>query len=1020
MNEYSRSGNADKAIVKASFPPDFSDQLGGVFGPARVWFCQVLSQGGLCVLPEGRDLRRFFADAETFGLAVEVFPNSYLEDEQGPEYRQQLRVQHLLEKKEKIWVICLPEALEVKVQKSQEQVSWEVGGCSPLRKELLDLLHEEKFERVDRVESPGEMSPRGGLVDVWWPGQEVPWRFDYFGDDLENINSFDPLTQRRQKALKKVSWTKRGDALLPWTDLLPEDFPVVWMDQSPQEDKVPDNRHVVAHSFGDPRWITKSVDALEGKFLDRLERLKKISSQAEVHLFFDTDEGRHSFFKQADSILQASNITSHLGRLSEGLTFGDSTYINAHLLFGKTPVRQSSTFPKNDDATLLVDLKHGDLVVHIQHGIARYLGNKMIKKGEVESEFMALEFMNRSVLYVPATQMDQVQRYVGAGGATPRLHQLGGKQWNKQKEKISLALNGLARELLDNQVRRQHSQGVAYPPYDKVQQEFAAAFPHEETPDQIQVLHELEKDMTQSQPMDRLLCGDVGYGKTELALRAAYKAVLGGKQVAILVPTTVLASQHFRTFKERLEPFAVSVACLSRLVTGKEIKKIKTSLESGALDVLIGTHRLLSQDVQFLDLGLIVVDEEQRFGVAHKEALKSWRIGADILTLTATPIPRTMHMAMLGLRDISTLSTAPVDRQAVGTQVLPFNDEMMKRAMERELKRGGQVFVLHNRVNSLPARAASIRDMIPGARVEFANGRMTGPELEAIMLRVLNHHIDILVCTTIISNGIDISNVNTLIVENSHRFGLAELHQLRGRVGRADRRGYAYFFLPPQGKINREAKRRLHAMEEYSDLGAGFHIAMRDLEIRGAGNILGAEQSGQIGAVGYELYCQLLEESVATLKGEEKRRLEPVSVDLPIAAYLPEDWMGSRKEKITALRRLIKAKDLAEIKKLEEEFLDRFGTFPLPFNNLLEVLKLKNVLAALNVFSVSLTHDGLSLRFRQLKDLQEKLKGYPGSRRIEGDKVYLKPYQKKDGIGHVQLLLRWLNPENPKKDTFER
>ncbi len=501
--------------------------------------------------------------------------------------------------------------------------------------------------------------------------------------------------------------------------------------------------------------------------------------------------------------------------------------------------------------------------------------------------------------------------------------------------------------------------------------------------------------MTRPAPMDRLLCGDVGYGKTEIAMRAAFKAVAGGKQVALMAPTTVLVEQHARNFEARFADFPVRVARLSRLTPTKKAREVREGLETGAIDIVIGTHKILGKEVKFLDLGFVIIDEEQRFGVRHKEALKRWRVGVDVLTLTATPIPRTLHMALLGLRDISNIMTPPVDRQAVSTRVTRPTDSLLQDALRREMQRGGQAFVLHNRVRSLEVRAEKVRALIPEARVVAAHGQMPPRDLEDIMMKVVRHEVDILVATTIISSGVDISNVNTIVIDDSQRFGLAELHQLRGRVGRADRKGQALLFLPSHGKLGENSRRRLQAMEEYSDLGAGFQIAMRDLEIRGAGNILGAEQSGHIMTVGYELYCQMLEEAVGRQRGDKARptRPENVGVDLPLSAYLPEDWAGSRREKVTALRRLLAAPDVAVLDKLSDEFRDRFGRWPEAFLTLVDVLRLKRLLAPLGVTAVGRGHDGFWLSCSKLESVAAALGRFPGRVRPEVDgKVWLTPY----------------------------
>ena len=576
-----------------------------------------------------------------------------------------------------------------------------------------------------------------------------------------------------------------------------------------------------------------------------------------------------------------------------------------------------------------LDLKVGDYVVHVAHGIAKFMGMHTINKDGHSEEYLSLRFAENATLHVPAARINLIQKYIGGFSGHPQLSRLGSGVWEKQKAKVAEAVMDMAAELLDIQAARAAQPGLAYPPDTEWQREFEAEFPYEPTVDQVTAAEEIKQDMTRTRPMDRLLCGDVGYGKTEMAMRAAFKAVEFGKQVAVLVPTTVLAEQHYRSFKERMANYPFQVESISRFKTSKQQKEPVTRLNKGEVDVLIGTHRLLSKDVKFPDLGLVVIDEEQRFGVTHKERLKQMRKTVDVLTMSATPIPRTLHMSMLGLRDISSLTTAPQDRRSIVTEVMAFDKQRVKLAILRELQRGeGQVYFVHNRVSDILEMADQILQLVPEARIITGHGQMGEGELEEVMLKFVRHEADILVCTTIIESGLDIPNVNTILINNADRFGLSELHQHRGRVGRYKHRAYCYLLLPSDRPVTPIAAKRLKAIEEYSHLGAGFKIAMRDLELRGAGNILGPEQSGHIAAVGYEMYCQLLEEATRQLKNEPKAQQPEAHVEIGISAFFPKTWIAADRQRMDMYRRLTRCSSLEMLHMLEADAKDAFGEAP--------------------------------------------------------------------------------------------
>lgn len=613
-----------------------------------------------------------------------------------------------------------------------------------------------------------------------------------------------------------------------------------------------------------------------------------------------------------------------------------------------------------------LDIAEGDYVVHADHGIARFTGLVVLPAGgtrdkpkpappqtikgppkkkpdeKAMEEFLTLEFAGKSRLHVPCSQIDLVQKYIGGFRGKPQLSAIGGRKWKGQKERVAESVRDLASELLRVRAAREHMPGIAYPQDTPWQIEFEAEFPYEETEDQLAALIEIKKDMSRNRPADRLICGDVGFGKTELAIRAAFKACEFGKQVAVLVPTTVLAEQHERTFSARFADYPFRVESLSRFKTDLQIRDTLIDLRKGAVDVVIGTHRLLSKDVRFADLGLVVIDEEQRFGVEHKEALLQLRMTVDVLTLSATPIPRTLHMSMLGLRDISSLTTPPVDRRAVVTEVIPYNEKRIAAAIKRELARDGQVFYVHNRVHDLQSVAAKVRAMVPSARVVAGHGQMEPRELEVVMLRFMRREADILVSTTIIEAGIDIPTANTMIIDDADRFGLAELHQLRGRVGRSHHRAYCYLLLPTDRTVKEVAQKRLKAIEEYSMLGAGFKIAMRDLEIRGAGNLLGSEQSGHIAAVGYEMFCRLLDQAVNQLTnttGEDP--VAHTAVDIGVYGLLPRPYIPSDQRRLEAYRRLASAATLEEIDAVERDLVSAYGDMPPPARRLALLARLR-------------------------------------------------------------------------------
>jgi transcription-repair coupling factor (superfamily II helicase) len=612
------------------------------------------------------------------------------------------------------------------------------------------------------------------------------------------------------------------------------------------------------------------------------------------------------------------------------------------------------------------DLAVGDYVVHVEHGIARYQGLREIDQDGVSLEFMILEFAEEARLYVPLTRLDLIQKYRSTeAGPAPVLNRLGSQQWAKTKARVKKAMQDMADELLKLYAQRKAAHGYAFSPDNEFQREFEDAFDYNETDDQLAAIADIKRDMESELPMDRLLCGDVGYGKTEVAMRAAFKAVQDGRQVAVLTPTTVLSFQHYETFKKRFRQFPINIEMISRFRTAKEQKVILEQTEAGKVDILIGTHRLLSKDIKFHHLGLLIVDEEQRFGVRHKERLKQMRREIDVLAMSATPIPRTLHMSLVGLRDMSVIETPPRDRMAIQTVVAKFDEKLIRSAIEVEMERGGQVYFVHNRVETIYEIAAKIQELVPAARVVVGHGQMSEGELEKVMLSFMHHEHDVLVATTIIENGLDIPLANTIVVNRADRHGLSELYQLRGRVGRSNRRAYAYLLIPPEQELTDVARRRLAALKEFSDLGAGFKIAALDLELRGAGNLLGGEQSGHIEAVGFELYTSMLEEAVSRLKGEEKVERPPVQMSLGIALRIDESYISEENQRLRMYKRIAGVENEFAVDDVRKELEDRYGPPPPSVEHLLEAARLRIECEKIGVSQVDRKRDQLHIRFTE-------------------------------------------------------
>ena len=612
-----------------------------------------------------------------------------------------------------------------------------------------------------------------------------------------------------------------------------------------------------------------------------------------------------------------------------------------------------------------LDLKPGDYVVHVNHGIGIFSGIRTMEVDGVHQDYMVINYRNNAQIFVPVTQLNLVQKYVSAESKTPHINKLGGNEWAKTKRRVASKVEDIADELVDLYAKRETEKGYAFPKDDYLQKQFDANFPYSETRDQLRSIAEIKEDMEKAKPMDRLLVGDVGYGKTEVALRAIFKAVTGGKQVAFLVPTTVLAQQHYDTMKKRFEGFPIEIALMSRFKTRKELKETEKGLADGTVDVVVGTHRILSKDVHFKDLGLLIVDEEQRFGVKHKEKLKQLKNNVDVLTLTATPIPRTLHMSMLGVRDLSVLETPPAGRYPIQTYVMEQNSGAIRDGILREMQRGGQVYYLHNRVMDIEETVARLQQLVPEARIGYIDGQMSENQLESVLYEFIQGGYDVLVTTSIIETGVDIPNVNTLFVENADRMGLAQLYQIRGRIGRSNRVAYAYFMYQPNKVLTELGEKRLAAIRDFTELGSGFKIAMRDLSIRGAGNLLGKQQHGFIDSVGYDLYSSMLSDAVAKKQGKKQVDKSDAEIELGVEAYLPDDYINDQQQKIELYKTIRTAASDEELLDIQGDLIDRFGDYPTAVGNLLLISQLKLHADLAMIASIKRQRDQIMITFTE-------------------------------------------------------
>jgi transcription-repair coupling factor (superfamily II helicase) len=910
---------------------------------------------------------------------------------------------------------------------------------------LLKRLVTAGFERQPLVAAPGEVSLRGDILDLYPLASPLPLRIELFDNEVESLRSFDPTDQRSVESLPRIEVILTGDTggiedgdgehparlLSPtavWVEIEPlrnEDRSQSLGIQSPSharslrilEEERATRAHLTLQSLPADEWNidTRSVQALAVGILEAPEALREASAGDErVIVLCTTEVERTRFSEHIERHGGVGGLETVVGSLARGfrLPAAGLLVVNHRELAGIAGlVRPRTDRPAHKVRAIqsFFELKLGDHVVHAVHGLARFEGLVHMSRGEGEEEHLHLVFANDVSVYVPAARIDIVQRYIGTGCATPALDRIGGQSFRKRKERVQRAIVDLASDLLEVNARRAVSTRDSWPADDETMREVIAAFPHEDTVDQAQTDEEIQADLCGPNPMDRLLCGDVGFGKTELAVRAAVRVVIGGGQVALLAPTTLLAQQHLDTFRDRLAEFPVTVEMLSRYVNPTRMREVIEDVEAGRVDILIGTHRILSADVRFAKLGLAIIDEEQRFGVSHKEHFKRLRSQIDLLTLTATPIPRTLHMSLSGVRDISALTVAPLGRQEIETRLGYIEDEeLIREALLREKNRGGQVFFLHNRVASIEAMAAHISALVPECSFAIGHGQMSAGELQRVMRLFTRGEVDVLVATTIIESGLDIPAAGTIIVHRADRFGLSELHQLRGRVGRGVNKAWCLLLVEKAVPLRQAARDRLKALEEMNQLGAGFAISMRDLEIRGAGNVLGAEQSGHIAAVGYDLYCRLLKQTIERMHaGENLEALASgeladmgVELELGIDAYLPEDWIRGVETRLELLRELADIDSEESLDAAEAMLRDRFGRIPPQARGLLRTFRLQAALSEHGVTRLSWQGDAYLLGFAD----RVRLEGWLASAKVE-----LRPIRA--GLAHLRTPADCETPE---------
>lgn len=1035
------------SLVKAIQGKNPKIQLKGLIGSSDALVAaasyQLQERPYLFILPTHEDAAYFQSDLESaFEKQVLFFPSSY----RKPFDFTQLDSTHVLQRAETLsalnhsselpkMVVTYPEAVAEKVINRQdlEKNTLTITQNTKLSIDFInEFLYEYDFERVDFVYEPGQFAIRGGIVDIFSFSNDLPYRIEFFGDEIESIRTFDiesqlsvgkihtvtivPNVQAKFLANNHISlleyidrnsviWIKDVQFTL---DILREGYKKasqLWKALSEEDIKnnpewidprftFTDDKNFGAMLFDFPNvefgkqfffkadeiitFDIRPQPSFNKDFNLLIHNFKENESKGVKNLIFsDSSKQIERIFAILEDLDSSVVFTPVYKALREG--FRDDTIKLAcytdHQIFDRYyKYKRIKTYERSQAITLkeLRDLKPGDYITHIDHGVGKYAGLEKVDVNGKTQEMIRLVYADNDLLYVNINSLNRISKYSGKEGTVPKLNKLGTDTWEKLKKTTKKKVKDIARDLIKLYALRKAQTGNAFSPDTYLQKELEASFIYEDTPDQEKATNDVKRDMESPHPMDRLVCGDVGFGKTEIAIRAAFKAVADSKQVAVLVPTTILALQHYRTFSERLKGFPVNIDYVNRFKTSKQIKETLKKLEEGKIDIIIGTHRLVSKDVKFKDLGLMIIDEEQKFGVSVKEKLKVMRANVDALTLTATPIPRTLHFSLMGARDLSIISTPPPNRQPVQTELHVFNEKLIQEAVTFELDRGGQVFFIHNRVADLQQLGALIRKLVPHARVGVAHGQLEGDDLEDVMLKFINHDFDVLVATTIIEAGLDIPNANTIIINQAHMFGLSDLHQMRGRVGRSNKKAFCYLLSPPLSTLTPEAYKRLSAIEEFSEIGSGFNVAMRDLDIRGSGNLLGAEQSGFIAEIGFEMYNKILDEAVQELKEEEfsdlfdedknRKYVSFTQIDTDLEVLIPDEYVTNITERYNLYNEIAKLENEEQLTAFEKALEDRFGPIPPQVYELFNTLRLQWL--------------GKTIGFEKISFKKQTLKGY--------------------------------------------
>ncbi|WP_353181666.1 transcription-repair coupling factor [Parapedobacter lycopersici] len=1014
------------ALTKALHGKNPKVQLKGLIGSADAMVAvacyQLQEKPMVFVLPTHEEASYFLSDLESlFDKQVLFFPASY---RKAFDFTQTDSA-HVLQRAETLntlnhvselprLVVTYPEALAEKVinRTDLEKNTLEISQNASLDIDFInEFLQEYAFERVDFVYEPGQYAIRGGIVDIFSFSNDLPYRIEFFGNDIDSIRTFDVESQLSVSKIRTVTivpnvqakfLTEGNIALLEYVSA---DSAIWFKDVQFTLDVVGKGYKKAqelwkalpeADRQQHPEWVNPLFNFVDEKNLSAMLRDFAVVEFGKqffydathtitfaqrpqpsfnkdfnllIHNFRENEQAKMQNCIFSDSPKQIERLIAILDDLDKSITFtpihlslregfadldrGIACYTDHQIFDRYYKYKRKKGYERSQAITLkeLRELKPGDFITHIDHGIGKYAGLEKVEVNGKVQEMIRLVYADNDLLYVNINSLNRISKYSGKEGAVPKMNKLGTDAWEKLKKTTKKKVKDIARDLIRLYAKRKAQTGNAFNPDTYLQTELEASFIYEDTPDQEKATLDVKRDMESPHPMDRLVCGDVGFGKTEVAVRAAFKAVADSKQVAVLVPTTILAMQHYRTFSERLEGFPCSVDYINRFKTSKEIKATLARLAEGKLDIIIGTHRLVSKDVKFKDLGLMIVDEEQKFGVGVKEKLKQLRANVDALTLTATPIPRTLHFSLMGARDLSIINTPPPNRQPVQTELHVFNETLIQEAVSYEIDRGGQVFFIHNRVADLPQLGNMIKKLVPQARVGVAHGQLEGDALEDVMLKFINHEYDVLVATTIIEAGLDIPNANTIIINHAHMFGLSDLHQMRGRVGRSNKKAFCYLLSPPLSTLTAEAYKRLSAIEEFSELGSGFNVAMRDLDIRGSGNLLGAEQSGFIAEIGFEMYHKILDEAIQELKDDEFADLfkdvKPrdfvsfTQIDTDLEVLIPDEYVTHVGERYNLYNEIAKLENEEQLEAFRQSLRDRFGPTPRQVEELLNTLRLQ-------------------------------------------------------------------------------